>query len=94
MTKTSDEVSNSDGDDLPIRRWASMTLRLSPKQWRIVHALAASERISVQAVLADAVAASVRRRGLQWPTPPVPRNGRRRKDGSYNSVAVSPSVVG
>jgi hypothetical protein len=93
MTETPDEFNNSDADDLPIRRWAAMTLRLSPKQWRIVNALAASEHISVQALIADAVAASVRRRGLNWPQPPIARNGRRPKDGgTSSSVGGSPSL--
>jgi hypothetical protein len=90
MMETEAEFSNSDADDLPIRRWTAMTLRLSPKQWRIVNALAASESISVQALLCDAVAASVRRRVLQWPTPSIARNGRRRKaDGSYSSSQLT-----
>jgi hypothetical protein len=89
MSGAAAPFSNNDGDDLPIRRWAGMSVRLSPQQWRIVHALAAHEHLSVQALIAAAIGDSVRRRGLNWPQPPIARNGRRRKDGSYSSAQVT-----
>jgi hypothetical protein len=55
-------------DDLPIRRWAPMTVRLRPAQWRLIRSISDAECCSVQAVLVAAIAADVRRRGVVWPS--------------------------
>jgi hypothetical protein len=87
---TEAQITNDDGDDLPVRRWAGMSVRFTPAQWRTVRTLARAENTSVQILLFDAVSDAVRRRGLQWPDTPAPRKRgpMKRGVGSYEQVTT------
>ena len=54
------------GDDLPIRKWLPISLRLSVTNWRLVRGLAHEQQCSIQQVLHELVRDACIRRGLEW----------------------------
>jgi hypothetical protein len=54
------------GDDLPVRNWLPISLRLSVSNWRLIRKIAADERRSLQQVMHSLVRDACIRRGLAW----------------------------